>query len=416
MLKRFTCHIFITINLIRGQSLRYFSLFSGIGGFELGIRHSGVESECVGYSEVDKYAEAIYRYRFPGHEGYGDATGIISDRVPDFDLLVAGFPCQAFSIAGKRRGFQDARGTLFFEIVRLCNEKRPRHILLENVRGLLGHGHGETFQTILGFLSDAGYILQWEVLNSRDYGVPQNRKRVFIIGHIRGERRPEVFPLGGGCESLENEVKLEYVGAVTAPGSTKRIEGDGDKSREYREGQRVYSADGLASALTVNKGYYGQATGLYRIGLIHGKTSRQWRVYDTEGLAVALAGNAGGVGAKTGLYKVGTLATGKDSPRAVLLDKNIDGKVYSYDEVTPPLRSAPTNYNMSVNGIRRLTPTECERLQSFPDDWTRVGLMEDTETEISDTQRYKCLGNAVTVNVIAEVIRRLFDKQETYGH
>jgi len=164
--------------------MRFFGMFSGIGGFELGIKRATINQwECIGYSEIDKYAIQIYERHFK-HKNYGDATRINSKRLPDFDLLVGGFPCQAFSVAGKRRGFKDTRGTLFFEIVRILKVKKPKYILLENVKGLLSHDNGRTFQTIIGVLADIGYNVEWQVLNSKDFGVPQNRERVFIIGYF----------------------------------------------------------------------------------------------------------------------------------------------------------------------------------------------------------------------------------------
>jgi len=207
--------------------MKYLSLFSGIGGFELGIqrafdtylvRHESERAErssdkhsanptsengvgrqqralCVGYSEIDKYAIKVYERNFDGHTNYGDATTINATELPDFDLLVGGFPCQAFSIAGKRAGFDDTRGTLFFDIARILKEKQPRHLVLENVKGLLSHDGGRTFTTIIGVLSDLGYFVEWQVLNSKDFGVPQNRERVFIVGHLGNECRGKVFPI-----------------------------------------------------------------------------------------------------------------------------------------------------------------------------------------------------------------------------
>jgi DNA (cytosine-5)-methyltransferase 1 len=214
--------------------VKYFSMFSGIGGFEKGIeqayglsnneyayiskepeqeeRPQGRERPtdqqgvllhpanratplCIGYSEIDKYAIATYQSHFGGHTNYGDATKINARELPDFDLLVGGFPCQAFSVAGKRKGFDDTRGTLFFDIARILSEKRPRHLVLENVKGLLSHDSGKTFQTIIGVLTDLGYFVEWQVLNSKDFGVPQNRERVFIVGHLGGEPRRKVFPI-----------------------------------------------------------------------------------------------------------------------------------------------------------------------------------------------------------------------------
>jgi DNA (cytosine-5)-methyltransferase 1 len=175
--------------------MKYFSMFSGIGGFELGISRAFPEAECVGYSEIDKFASRTYERHFHGHTNFGDASTIDAHRLPDFDLLVGGFPCQSFSIAGTRGGFDDTRGTLFFEIARVLGVKKPRLCVLENVKGLLSHDRGRTFDTIIRTLDELGYDCQWQVLDSEDWGVPQNRERIYIVGHLRGTTRPQVFPL-----------------------------------------------------------------------------------------------------------------------------------------------------------------------------------------------------------------------------
>ena len=207
------------------KAIKYFSMFTGIGGFELGIQNVGTKPQnstntkgaapqhsfsplCVGYSEIDKYAINTYERRFNGHTNYGDATAINATELPDFDLLVGGFPCQSFSIAGKRKGFDDTRGTLFFDVARILAEKRPRHLVLENVKGLLSHNGGETFQTILGVLSDLGYRVEWQVLNSKDFGVPQNRERIYFIGHLRGECSGQVLPISG--TNSQDIVQINY--------------------------------------------------------------------------------------------------------------------------------------------------------------------------------------------------------------
>ena len=180
-------------------TIKYFSMFSGIGGFEYGLQQSKYDFENVGFSEIDKYAVSIYERHYPNHTNYGDATKIKTEELPDFDFLVGGFPCQAFSVAGKRGGFNDTRGTLFFEIARILKDKKPPYFLLENVRGLLSHDKGRTFKTILGILSDLGYIVQWTLLNSADFQVPQRRERVFIEGYLGGESTGEVLSVRRNC-------------------------------------------------------------------------------------------------------------------------------------------------------------------------------------------------------------------------
>ncbi len=189
------------------KEIRYFSTFSGIGGFELGIQlayetlseaerqQQGGDTgdkplygkqlmapECVGYSEIDKYASTIYQKHFPNHKPYGDITKIVAEELPDFDCLVGGVPCQSWSIAGKRGGFEDERGNMWFQYARILRAKRPKYFVAENVKGLLSHDGGKSMERICEELCDCGYAIDFEVLNSKNHGVPQNRERVFIVG------------------------------------------------------------------------------------------------------------------------------------------------------------------------------------------------------------------------------------------
>lgn len=286
------------------EPINYFSMFSGIGGFELGLQNSKYDFKNVGFSEVDKYAISIYSRHFPNHRNYGDATRINTKELEDFELLVGGFPCQAFSIAGRREGFNDCRGTLFFELARVLRDKHPRYFLFENVKNLLSHEGGRTIQTIFRVCDELGYDVSWKIYNSKHYGVPQNRERIFIKGYFRDKCSKQVL-----SQTQQN----------------KKID---------------------AELIQLNN---------------HKKTHQDERVYDINGLGMSL--NARG---NNGFYKT--------------------GKEYFH--------------------IRRLTPTECERLQGFPDDWTKYGKSNEI---ISDTQRYKCLGNAVTTNVITAIVNEMFN-------
>ena len=173
--------------------MKFFDLFAGIGGFRLGMERAG--HECVGSCEWDKYARETYKKNFKHYPEYNDVKDLHPQSLPHFDVLCAGFPCQAFSIAGKRLGFEDPRGNIFFEIARIAKEARPSYLFLENVKGLLSHEKGDTFRTIISTLDEMGYDAEWQVLNSK-YFVPQTRERVFIIGHLRGSSTRQVFPLG----------------------------------------------------------------------------------------------------------------------------------------------------------------------------------------------------------------------------
>jgi DNA (cytosine-5)-methyltransferase 1 len=183
--------------------MKYISLFAGVGGFDLALNKLG--HECVYANDFDKYCKIIYDKNFKHKLDCRSLTEVRADELPDFDLLVGGFPCQSFSIAGKRGGFDDTRGTLFFDIARIVKAKRPKYIILENVKGLLSHDSGRTFKTILSTLTELHYDIQTMVLNSKNFGVPQNRERVFIVGHLRGEPRPKVFPIGEISQGISEQ-------------------------------------------------------------------------------------------------------------------------------------------------------------------------------------------------------------------
>ena len=344
--------------------MRYFSTFSGIGGFEIGIHNAfeatrllqgidhtdsstadiagGLSSKplCVGYSEIDKYASSVYQKQFGG-TNYGDIRKINAEDLPEFDCLIGGFPCQAFSIAGNRRGFDDTRGTLFFELARILKQKQPRLFVFENVKGLLSHDKGRTLTTIIATIDELGYDCQWQVLNSKNFGVPQNRERIIIVGHLRGTSRPQVFPITSNHEQ-----------DIILPTITTRVTADSNGSYVRKVAPQKIIVDSMFEGDGWNKRH---------------ESIR--RVYNTEGISPTVPiGTGGGVMPK-----------------------------------------------INVGQIRRLTPVECERLQGFPDNWTKFGgdSIGIDDYEISDSQRYKMCGNAVTTNVIQAVFERIFRDEQT---
>ncbi len=363
--------------------MKFIELFAGIGGFRYGLEKAGefiqpgnslgymgqdrdksdnnnsngrgrrtYTYDCVYANEWDKYAAQIYEKNFGQRPDTRDITTVGVDEIPDHDLLTGGFPCQAFSIAGKRKGFDDTRGTLFFEIARILQAKKPKYCLLENVKGLLSHDRGRTFQTILATLDELGYDLQWQVLNSKNFGVPQNRERVFIIGHIRGQRRPEVFPIRAASQEPDSR-NTEIANCLQSPGHAcgnyKGMTMIHNVYGGFNEGVREFT-DYSPTIRTPKGGGHLPMVADYR--------------YD-EGLRIRKNNISPTVRQE---FK------GQDISKSALLINEIN--------------------------IRRLTPIECERLQGFPDNWTEG---------ISDTQRYKCLGNAVTTNVITEIGKRLYE-------
>ncbi|QDP64288.1 MAG: putative cytosine-specific methyltransferase, partial [Prokaryotic dsDNA virus sp.] len=360
--------------------MKLLDLFSGVGGFHLGLKQAGFKFDWVGFSEIDKYASKQYKKRFPNAKELGDITNVRCKDLPeDIGILSGGFPCQAFSIAGKRKGFDDTRGTLFFEIARILRyfkgiEKPIPYFILENVKGLLNHEDGQTFATIYRVLADLDYTIECQLLNTRWF-LPQNRERIYIVGHFRGESRPKVFPIGESC---------------SATGS------------KFEEGDAISCIDA-----SYYKGVDGKRTmiqeGLKQIGTI-GEDSEATRVYDPSGCARTIK-NGGGMGAKTGLTGLYQVKPELAPERAEIrqygqkqLDETLQQNDLKEDDVKaldlynrkaqdycPPLVDAnhmPRLYEKTK--IRRLTPTECERLQGFPDGWTEGQ---------SDTQRYRQLGN-----------------------
>lgn len=198
--------------------MKFLDLFAGIGGFRLGLESAG--HECVGFCEIDKFARASYKaiYNTEGEIELHDITEITDEEWRKFrgkvDIVCGGFPCQSFSIAGKRKGFLDeTRGTLFFEIARAAKEIKPPLLFLENVKGLLSQDKGRTFRTILSTLDELGYDAEWQILNSKNHGAPQNRERVYIIGHLRGERTRQIFPIFGK-NGTTNQANIKQIGNI----------------------------------------------------------------------------------------------------------------------------------------------------------------------------------------------------------
>jgi len=398
--------------------MHYIDLFGGIGGFSYGIKkttNSNRKWQCVGYYDNDKYAVQTYNKNFRTSYQPTDIKTVSSDKIPDHDLLIAGFPCQSFSIAGKRKGFNDTRGTLFFEIARIARDKKPKYLLLENVKGLLNHDKGKTFATILETLSELGYSCEWQVLNSKNFGVPQNRERVFIIGYLGGFSGRKVFPIGeGNKKNNETSRQSDIARTITtahAHSSGFNMSYIKQINQPKHSNNRVYGTGGLSPTLNTAQG--GNRQPFIKIN----EATKKGYAVAEEGDSI----NLSVPNSKTRRGRVGkgiahTLDTGMQQ---YTLQKSINRQPFiaaergrykedgtteqrleaRKDNVSNTLISVEKD-NRVVEGlkIRRLTPIECERLQGFPDDWT---------AGVSDTQRYKQLGNAVTTNVVQAIITRM---------
>ena len=228
--------------------MNFLDLFAGIGGFRFGMERAG--HKCIGFCEIDKYARLSYKaiHNTEGELDYKDITEVSNEEFRKLrgkvDIICGGFPCQAFSIAGKQLGFEDARGTLFFEIARAAKEIKPRYIFLENVRNLLSHDKGKTFTSMLNILDELGYDAEWQVLNSKNFGVPQNRERVFIIAHLRGERTYRVFPIRGENKKFNTNGEINQVGNI----------GKSDNFGGNPQVTRMYDINGISPTLNTMQG------------------------------------------------------------------------------------------------------------------------------------------------------------------
>lgn len=335
----------------------YVSLFSGIGGFETALNRLG--GTCVLASEIDKFANQSYEALY-GHPTAGDITKIQAEDVPDHEILVGGFPCQAFSVAGKRGGFDDARGTLFFEVARIAKTKQPRAILLENVKGLVGHDGGKTLDTIVKTLNDIGYTVDFNVLNSKYFGVPQNRERIFIVA-----LRDDV--------AIAEPWNIEGTNVV-AKGKRRLSEYEGIKTFNFDWPSQDNVTTRLRDVLepTVDERYY----------LSEEKTAKL--VAQLEDKSVK----------NEDPYVVHNIYGGfkEDKPRV-------------FKDESPTIRTPaggghlPSVYEPAKYRIRKLTPLEAFRLQGFSDEQHKTLV----KAGLSDSQRYKQAGNAVSVPVIEAI-------------
>ena len=413
------------------MSIKYLDMYSGIGGFRSALDEVG-GFECVGYCEIDKFAKQAYEtlYDTKGEMYFEDARNICPDDLPDIDLICAGFPCQSFSLAGKQRGFDDTRGTLFFEVARIAAAKRPALLYLENVQNLLSHDKGWTFETILEVLDDIGYDVSWTVLNSANFGVPQSRNRVFITGFLRGRCAGEIFAF-----SQANPKTLK-----------QRLPG--------REGNRVYDSNGLAITLTSSAGGFGGRTGLYilpiksktKIGyqFAHSGDSintayannntRRGRVGEgiahtettTATLAVYLidmnpspqltdlarcitARQDSGISNRKGEHSAVLVIVKEIKPNEIKELNGIKAEESNTDKTAGVIILSDEEDNQYIAYIRKLTPKECWRLQGFTDEQ----INKVKAIGMSDSQLYKMAGNAVTVPAVFAISREL--KRIFYG-
>lgn len=418
--------------------MRVISLFAGIGGFDLGFARAGLE--CVAQVEFNAAASSVLARHYPHVERFEDVRDVGRHNLPAADLVCGGFPCQDVSVAGKRAGLAGERSGLWFEFLRILTELRPRWAVIENVPGLLSSNGGRDFAAIVHGLVECGYRVAWRVLDAQYFGVPQRRRRVFIVGSLGDGRSAEIlFERTGGAGHPEPRPQAGQRTAAAA--------GSGTPSRSYSQQRSDEYRDASVDATLASRDYK-SATDLVAIDLqqvtsaanrstpAHQSpplTTEQRVVAFAEAIDVRNSRSNGDVSGTLqskanggyslnyqnpiviksdntnsngwGVLEDGTTHTlgGTTDAIAFMAGAGSTRSIDAHEDMSPTLRSANSGLNQapsvsSAHGVRRLTPTECERLQGFPDGWT-AGQ--------SDSQRYRQLGNAVCVNV-AEWLGRKF--------
>jgi len=405
--------------------MKYFETFAGTGGFSLGIErayglfNAGRASEecskngepvpvppvsdgtggrshtdnhplCVGHSEIDKYASAVLKYNYPNVPNYGDISKIDWNTVPDFDLLVGGSPCQDFSIAGKRSGLVGERSGLFTEYLRALEEKQPQYFIWENVKGVLSSRSGWDFANIQVAFSEAGYSLWWQVLNAKDFGVPQNRERIFVFGTRNGSPREILFeressPSDSDSRIVGGTLTARYPASQREGAYIEEARNDGGATGEIEQlnnpkhsNDRVYGEEGLSPTLNTMQG---------------GRRQPFVQVPEAtkKGYAVAHEGDSINISVPNSKTRRGRVGKG----------------------VAQTLDTGMQQHTLEGTRIRRLTPSECMALMSWPRDWCDKGVFDGEVKEISDTQKYKMAGNGVVSNCVEAIVREhIIDKPE----
>jgi DNA (cytosine-5)-methyltransferase 1 len=378
-------------------------LFSGIGGFHLGFERAGYKVNSY-FSEIDKHAVAVYKQQFKESKYVGSVTNVRGADLPQIDLITFGSPCQDFSLAGKRQGMGGERSSLILEAIRLISECRPRVFVWENVKGTFSSNDGEDFAAILqSFTNIGGYRLEWQLLNT-SWFLPQNRERIYLVGYsttLGGDWRG-VFPIK---EVTTTDFKLSRHHAKANCIAARY----GNDANGSYVGERKQFAQEVKVKSATKQGYE-IATEGDTINLTPPDSeTRRGRVGKQNAQTLETSCNQGVIQAN---YNYKALNKSIENNRHLLKEgvpKAIDCYNQRVRDESPCLTSPEHNTTRLFDGyrIRRLTPIECERLQGFPDNHTSLGDYDGEVKPVSNTQRYKQCGNAVTVDVVKAVAERL---------
>jgi DNA (cytosine-5)-methyltransferase 1 len=371
------------------KEINQLDLFSGIGGFHLGFERAGYKVNSY-FSEVDKHAVAVYKHQFKDSTYVGSVTDVRGADLPRIDLITFGSPCQDFSLAGKRKGMGGERSSLILQAIRLIHECRPRVFIWENVKGTFSSNNGADFWAIIqAFANIGGYRLEWQLLNT-SWFLPQNRERIYLVGYSTTPNGDwgGVFPLG------ENHKPNDGVQRQVSKTLTCR-----------------YTADSNGSFLITNQ----QSTERLKIK----NATQQGYEEATIGDSINYSNpNSKTRNGRVGKGRANTLDTACSQavvePKIIGYTRDAKGKVTDrhLKDTAGTIHTGSggggnTDQFVQDYRIRRLTPIECERLQGFPDNHTSKGIYDGEIKEMSNTQRYKQCGNAVTVDVVQAIANKL---------
>lgn len=399
--------------------MKFIDICSGIGGFRSALEKHG--HNCVAFAEIDKFAKQSYRaiYDTENEEELDDITSVTDEHFRlyrgQIDIITGGFPCQAFSIAGNRRGFEDTRGTIFFHIARAIKEIQPSYVLLENVKGLLSHDKGRTYGTIVQALDELGYFIEWGLFNSKYWGVPQNRERVYILVTRKDVwKEPKLFNLVKQQTSvdtrlvdiLETDVDESY---YLSEEKTRKLTLNEDLSGrlnhyDYRDVDSVHSVNRVSPTLNTMQGGDRQpkvAVPVLTPDRLNKRQNGRRFKEDNDPMFTLTSQDRHGIAIREATKKGYTEAMEGDSVNTSFPNsKTRRGRVGK--QVAQTLQAGEVNQGVVTNEIRirKLTPLECWRLQGFTEDQ----FYKAKNSGVSKSQLYKQAGNAVTVNVVDAIV------------
>jgi DNA (cytosine-5)-methyltransferase 1 len=353
------------------QGIIYLDLFSGVGGFAKGFHDAGMNILKHYFSEIDKHAIAVYKYNFKNAQYAGDVRYISEKTFQEKpDIITFGFPCQDLSVAGRRKGLSGPRSGLFFEAIRIIKEFRPEVFIFENVKGLLSSNNGKDFEIVLRTIADIGlYECEWQLVNTA-WVLPQNRERIYFVGHLRGYSSPRIFPF-------------------------RKSDSEFDKQ------QRHFTENKITQCLQSPGHVYRNYKGMNAVAIKGDLFSRD-NAQKQNGISDTMFSLRCAVNHSVQIIPILT-PTRKE--------KRQNGRRFKENGEPAFTLNTQDMHGVQIDStIRRLTEIECERLQGFPDNWTKYGNYDGTIKEVPKTHRYKQMGNAVTTIWPQIIATRLFNQ------